>query len=437
LSSAFRRSFNKLTDAIRHHASNSMEPGCIDIGLPKALENLLEAMPDGTSLHNEGGEPVWISRKTRKMLRFDHQKLSSADFLSLVNPQDKLNVLKAFSDCSMNGSDQSAEFRFQIAEGDGNVKSSNFQIHVTRYEIDTREVYLACIRDITAQRIEQDRALQMVEEAQNSSNIKSLFLSSMSHELRTPLNAIIGFSQMLMGEAALVLPDEKKTEYAGLVNQSANHLLTIINDVLDVSRIEAGKFPIVPEQLDLPKELATTIQLLQPIAESASVELVLQIDEVASKLTADARALRQIIINLVANAIKFSNSGQRVTLRVKRELRSISFEIIDSGLGMDHQTIQKLGKVFYQADQTISKRHSGSGLGLSIVFGLVRLHDGHINFDSRVGHGTRVKVVLPIKTGAPIPVPANPDDEVIFLNKAREPNLLRRLDKTQSVRKVG
>jgi len=437
LSNAFKKSFNKLTDAIRFHEPRSIEAGCIDKSLPKAIINILEAMPDGTSLHEYNGTPIWISQKTRKMLRVEQQELSVGDFLSSVNPQDKLKFLKVFSDCHMQGSEQSADFRSQFVKESGDIESTIFQLHVSRYDLEARKMYLACIRDVTTHTIEQDRTSEMLEEAQHSSKTKSLFLSNMSHELRTPLNAIIGFSQMLMGEGSVILSDQKKTEYAGLVNQSAGHLLTIINDILDVSRIEAGKFPIAPELLDLPYELETTLQLLQPIARQAGVELVLQIDEAVANLTADPRALRQIIINLVANAIKFSNPGQRVVLRAKRKLKNISFQITDSGLGMDDKTIKQLGSVFYQADQTVSSRHEGAGLGLSIVFGLVKLHKGQINFDSTIGHGTTVEFVLPLNTGATIPVPANPDDEVIFLNKTREPNLLRRLDKTHSVRKVG
>jgi len=237
-----------------------------------------------------------------------------------------LDVLKAFSDCNASGKQQTVTFRCQFIKPDGSFEVSYFELRVSSYLHKEEQFFLALVRDISNDKRSSDQAKQDVERAQNSSSTKSMFLSHMSHELRTPLNAIIGFSQMLMGEAAVVISDEKKTEYAGLVNQSASHLLNIIND------------------------------------------------------------------NLIANAIKFSNRGDKVTVVIERNRRKVNLKVIDTGLGMEKDTLDNLGSSFFQEEQSTTKRFEGTGLGLSIVFGLVQLHNGEISFDSTKGSGTTIQM---------------------------------------------
>jgi len=299
------------------------------------------------------------------------------------------------------------------------------------------ELFLALVRDISDITKRLDQAKWDVERAQNSSSTKSLFVSHMSHELRTPLNAIIGFSQMLMGEAAVVISDEKKTEYAGLINRSAGHLLNIINDILDVSKIEAGKFQIIPEVINLSNEVQASLRLMAPIADEAGISIVTDAKDNLPDITADPRAIQQILMNLIANAIKFSHRGGKVTVSIERDRRKINLKVKDTGLGMEQDTLDKLGSSFFQAEQNTTKRIEGAGLGLSIVFGLVELHGGLIFFDSKQGSGTTVCIELPISNETSIPVPADPNEAIVFLNEVREPNLLRKLETNSTVRKTG
>gem|GEM_PF-3221786 len=296
-------------------------------------KDLLQSMPDSASLHDANGNAIWVSDKTLEMFCKGAENLNNKGFIEQINPQDKLDVLKAFSDCNASGKQQTVTFRCQFIKPDGSFEVSYFELRVSSYLHKEEQFFLALVRDISNDKRSSDQAKQDVERAQNSSSTKSMFLSHMSHELRTPLNAIIGFSQMLMGEAAVVISDEKKTEYAGLVNQSASHLLNIIND---------------------------------------------------------PRAIQQVLINLIANAIKFSNRGDKVTVVIERNRRKVNLKVIDTGLGMEKDTLDNLGSSFFQEEQSTTKRFEGTGLGLSIVFGLVQLHNGEISFDSTKGSGTTV-----------------------------------------------
>lgn len=437
LSNAFKNSFSKLTNAVGIRAQVKPVGETVSEFLSVETKDLLQSMPDSASLHDANGNAVWVSDKTLEMFYKGAENLNNKGFIEQINPQDKLDVLKAFSDCNASGKQQTVTFRCQFIKPDGSFEVSYFELRVSSYLHKEDQFFLALVRDISNDKRSSDQAKQDVERAQNSSSTKSMFLSHMSHELRTPLNAIIGFSQMLMGEAAVVISDEKKTEYAGLVNQSASHLLNIINDILDISKIEAGKFKIIPEVISLQDEVQASLKLMAPIADQAGVCIEVDTKDHLPNITADPRAIQQVLINLIANAIKFSNRGDKVTVVIERNRRKVNLKIIDTGLGMEKDTLDNLGSSFFQEEQSTTKRFEGTGLGLSIVFGLVQLHNGEISFDSTKGSGTTVCVELPISNEKSIPIPADPNEAIVFLNKSREPNLLRKLETNSTVRKTG
>lgn len=437
LSNAFKNSFSKLTNAVGIRTQVKPVGETVSEFLSVETKDLLQSMPDSASLHDANGNAIWVSDKTLEMFCKGAENLNNKGFIEQINPQDKLDVLKAFSDCNASGKQQTVTFRCQFIKPDGSFEVSYFELRVSSYLHKEEQFFLALVRDISNDKRSSDQAKQDVERAQNSSSTKSMFLSHMSHELRTPLNAIIGFSQMLMGEAAVVISDEKKTEYAGLVNQSASHLLNIINDILDISKIEAGKFKIIPEVISLKDEVQASLKLMAPIAEQAGVCIEVDTKDHLPNITADPRAIQQVLINLIANAIKFSNRGDKVTVVIERNRRKVNLKVIDTGLGMEKDTLDNLGSSFFQEEQSTTKRFEGTGLGLSIVFGLVQLHNGEISFDSTKGSGTTVCVELPISNEKSIPIPADPNEAIVFLNKSREPNLLRKLETNSTVRKTG
>ena len=224
---------------------------------------------------------------------------------------------------------------------------------------------------------------------------KSRFLATMSHELRTPLNAIIGFSEMLSNDS-LVLDAARKLEYAKLINDSGRHLLSVVNGILDMSKMETGNFEITPEPFAPAQAIASCCDLLALKARDAGVEIKTRIAADLPDVVADRRAFNQILINLISNAIKFTPRGGRVTVGAICDGPKFAVTVEDTGVGIGEDDLPRLGEAFFQARASYDRRHDGSGLGLSIVKGLVQLHGGDIDIRSRLGEGTRVTVRLPI-----------------------------------------
>ena len=225
----------------------------------------------------------------------------------------------------------------------------------------------------------------------------------MSHELRTPLNAIIGFSEMLTNET-LTFDAARKLEYARLINESGRHLLSVVNGILDMSKMETGNFEITPEPFEPAPPILSCCDLLALKAREAGVEIRTRVSADLPEIVADRRALNQILINLISNAIKFTPRGGSVTVGAMREGDRLAISVEDTGVGIGEDDLQRVGEAFFQARASYDRRHDGSGLGLSIVKGLVRLHGGDMEIRSRLGAGTKVTVRLPLDgTGGSLP----------------------------------
>lgn len=232
-------------------------------------------------------------------------------------------------------------------------------------------------------------------EAEDSNLAKSRFLATMSHELRTPLNAVIGFSQLIADQAYGAI-DQHYVEHARDIHDGGQHLLALVNDVLDYSRLEAGKFQLNEQSLDLARVLRGVHRLLLPLAEEAGLGLILDNGPDLPALNADERAVRQILINLVGNAVKFTPAGGKVTLSARLEPdRRLCLVVADTGIGMDPALVSKALEPFTQLEGGLAKGHGGSGLGLSLVNALVRLHQGTLVIQTAPGKGTSVAIRFP------------------------------------------
>lgn len=232
--------------------------------------------------------------------------------------------------------------------------------------------------------------------AEDANRAKSHFLANMSHELRTPLNAIIGFSEVMATEIFGTHAKPIYKEYSNDINRSGQHLLGLINDILDLSRIEAGRFEIVEEEVNIVEIAKEARHLLQIRADAQGVEVVEDFDPDLPELYADARAMRQIWINLLTNAIKFTPRGRRVTILAKRDPNGdVRFGVHDEGTGISESEIGSVTEVFTQGAAGIAQPGKGSGLGLSIVKGLLQLHCGTLEIRSKLGVGTQAEAVFP------------------------------------------
>ncbi|MBV9016364.1 MAG: PAS domain S-box protein [Alphaproteobacteria bacterium] len=260
--------------------------------------------------------------------------------------------------------------------------------------------YRGTARDVTAQ-VHAERRLRDAKIAAEAANVaKSQFLANMSHELRTPLNAIIGFSDMLVlgrsGELqGAPLDHAHQLEYARIINQSGQHLLDIVNDLLDLAKIDAGKVALETEDTNPYKLAASCIEFIREAAQIAGLQLSVDCEPGLPVVVADERRLKQVLLNLLTNAVKFTGSGGSVTLWVRRaEDGGIAFVVCDTGIGMTADEIEIALQPFGQLDSGFNRRHDGTGLGLPLARSLVELHGGSMRIDSEKGLGTTVTVLI-------------------------------------------
>ena len=235
------------------------------------------------------------------------------------------------------------------------------------------------------------------EEAMLASRSKGEFLAFMSHELRTPLNAVIGFAEMLESEAYGPLGDSHYKDYAGLIHQAGQHLLEVINSILDLSRIEAGKMTLTLDRLKVVDEADAVISLLLTQARQKELSLVMDASlHALPVLHADRSAFRQVLLNLISNAIKFTRPEGRIVVTGATDADSIRISVGDDGPGIAPADLVRLGEAFYQAGPK-NQRRQGSGLGLAISHRLMALHGGRLNIASDLGRGTTATMVFPLK----------------------------------------
>ncbi len=241
--------------------------------------------------------------------------------------------------------------------------------------------------------------------AEGANQAKSEFLANMSHELRTPLNAINGFSEMMAEEMFGPLGDRRYKGYAADILSSGQHLLALINDILDMSKIEAGKMSLHPEPLAISEVVEDAVRLIRNRAEAAGLTLLVNIAPDPPMVEADYRAIKQVLLNLLSNALKFTPSGGRVAIAVDHVLQGdeparLNIAVTDTGIGIAESDLERLAKPFEQIESQHSKTQQGTGLGLALTKSLVELHGGVLDIRSKAGAGTTVSFTLPLKHGA-------------------------------------
>jgi two-component system cell cycle sensor histidine kinase PleC len=230
--------------------------------------------------------------------------------------------------------------------------------------------------------------------AEEANQAKSKFLANMSHELRTPLNAIIGFSEMMGAGMFGPLGPDKYREYCSDIHQSGHYLLEVINDILDMSKIEAGRIRLEQEEIVLEAFLNDAMRVVSTRADDKNLDLVADITH-GVRMRADHRLLKQIVLNLLSNSVKFTPVGGRIIVRGRASDSAVTIAIADSGIGIPKDALAKLGRPFEQVEGQLTKSHQGSGLGLAIAKSLTELHGGTMRIRSQLGRGTIVLLRLP------------------------------------------
>jgi signal transduction histidine kinase len=251
-------------------------------------------------------------------------------------------------------------------------------------------------RQLDEARSQADNLRRALSSAEAAVHAKSEFLASVSHELRTPLNAIIGFSEIMEQEMYGALGNERYKDYAASVVDSARHLLAIIDDLLDMAKLEAGKLDLAEGTLDVAKLVDNCLALLGNRFREHGLTLTVRLPKDGPLLWADERLVKQMLTNLLTNAIKFTPEGGTVTLEVKADAETgYAFTVRDTGIGIAQEDIEKVLAPFGQVESTISRSHAGTGLGLPLVDAMIRLHGGALDLKSAVGEGTAVTLIFP------------------------------------------
>jgi two-component system cell cycle sensor histidine kinase PleC len=241
-----------------------------------------------------------------------------------------------------------------------------------------------------------NRAAEQQQTAEAASVAKSQFLANISHELRTPLNAILGFSEIMKSEMFGPLGTPQYRGYAADIHDSGSHLLTVINDILDLSKIEAGKFELNEEDCDVARLVRDAVRFVAERADSAGLGLQQRLAPALPTVRADGRLIKQILLNLLSNAIKFSPAGGMVTVtaEVDREV-GLSLTVADTGIGIAADQLERVLQPFTQVENTLTRTHAGTGLGLPLCKSLIELHGGRLALESAVGRGTAATITLP------------------------------------------
>ncbi len=321
--------------------------------------------------------------------------LSGRGLFERVHVADRPLYLKSVSDAAIGDAPVEADIRVRAGGDEGEaIWFATVRLRVGRIGAGDLRL-IAVLRDVSDELAHAQELASARAQAEQSGASKDRFLANISHELRTPLNAIIGFSEIL-GADVMALDAARRSEYANIINSSGLHLLSVVNSILDISKIEAGSFQITPEPFDLAPLIAQCCDMVRLKAQENGVELRRETPPEMPEIVADKRAVKQILINLVSNAVKFTAAGGRVTMRARLAGSGVAIDIEDDGIGVMARDLARLGDPFFQARDSYDRPYEGTGLGLSVVRGLVGLHGGAVRIESAPGEGTRVTITLPL-----------------------------------------
>jgi two-component system, cell cycle sensor histidine kinase PleC len=385
----------------------------------RRLRDAIECISESFALWDKSGKLLVCNTKFQEITGATDAVLKSEPTLAQIERIRPFVTQKRMA--SGDGPDGAQTFERLLADGrwlqvnerrmkDGGVVSIGTDITPIKQQqerlTDSERRLMATIHDLSlARRAETERAKEATElnekysaekERAEAANLaKSEFLANMSHELRTPLNAIIGFSDIMRSGMFGDIGDARYAEYVRDIHQSGFYLLGVINDILDMSKIEAGRFSLDLEPVDLCPLITEAVRVVAVSAEAKKIDVTTQI-EACIAVNADRRAIKQILLNLLSNAVKFTSESGRIKVRARRTGGALAVTIEDTGCGIPRKALRKLGQPFEQVQNQLTKSHAGSGLGLAISRSLAELHGGALKIRSREGVGTIVSVRIPM-----------------------------------------
>jgi len=366
------------------------------VGGAERYAALAGAVGDLVLRHDRSGGVLAASGEKTALFGHDAANFVGRGFFNLVHVADRPAYLDVLDRAARGDGATAATLRLRAGANDREPQFCWMELRARRLDADVDgAATMSVVRDVSAAKTVEERLQAARAEAEVANAWKDRLLANVSHELRTPLNAILGFAEIL-GEPELAPSDPaKQHEYAKIIHASADHLLSMVNLILDTSKIAAGAFRILPEPFALEPLIADCCDMLRLKAEAGEVTLEQAPMDDVGELVADKRACRQILLNLLANAVKFTNRGGRVVVGARARGDMMHIFVADTGLGIPEDSLSRLGDPFFQVRNDYDRSFEGAGLGLSLVRGLVGLHAGALKVESLAGVGTRVTVRLP------------------------------------------
>ncbi len=412
-----RQAMSKWYDRILRSASNLIKPrpnkplGVV----ARALQEALNSIPEAFALWDSSGKMILYNRNYAEVYGLDSAGI--AQLGDRTNLRQLLGKVMVNQQPSVDG--QPGDFEAELKDGrwvriserrtsEGGWVLTAFDITAAKAQKEVDRLNEDALRR-AVEGLEKSQA-QLADlahkyaaekiRAEGSNKAKSEFLANMSHELRTPLNAIIGFSEIMAGEMYGPLGDKRYHDYSHDILGSGQHLLALINDILDMSKIEAGKLSLRFEPIHLEDVIEDATRLVRKNAQKAGLSLNLDLRDLPST-EADYRAIKQVLLNLLSNAIKFTPRNGSITVSARPEPGPnggmVMVRVIDTGIGIFEEDLQRLAQPFEQIESQLAKTQQGSGLGLALTKSLIELHKGSLLIESSPGEGTQVIVGLPVR----------------------------------------
>ncbi|HEY1943779.1 MAG TPA: PAS domain-containing sensor histidine kinase [Roseiarcus sp.] len=381
----------------------------VELSHARHYQALSDAIGDLVMRHDAAGGVISASGDAEAQFGLPKEALLGRGLFNRVHVADRPAYLHTIDMAAQRDGAMTATVRLRT--GESHHSSAGYEepvfawaeIRVHRFGPDSQSgggsdvaTAISVVRNVTDAKTAEQRLEASRAEAELANSWKDRLLANVSHELRTPLNAILGFSEMLRDPKLAPREPAKQAEYAQIIHASAEHLLSMVNVILDTSRIAAGKFRIAPEPFDVERLMADCCDMLRLRAEAGKVALVRMPMNGMRDLVADKQACRQILINLLSNAVKFTQPGGRVIVGAEVVGDSMHLHVTDTGVGIPAEFLPRLGDPFFQVRADYDRSFEGAGLGLSLVRGLVGLHGGALLLESVAGVGTRVTARLPL-----------------------------------------
>ncbi len=385
--------------AICHDVTEQVEADELLRESERQLRRLFSQVSDVIARLDAKGRYLSVSPAVERLLGYTPQELIGRKTFELIHPADRPGVIAAVE---------------KLSQGEDMITVSHRALHRDGHEVWV-ETTLRCVRktragipeevasvtrDITERKRAEQELAAARERAEAASATKSRFLANMSHEFRTPLNAIIGFSDIMRRELFGPIGVPRYKEYAQLIQDSGAHLLDLINDILDMSKIEAGKFELRLENIDLEELVGSCIKLVERRAQDAGLSLHGKYAQSRHTVQADRRAVKQILLNLLSNAIKFTPAGGFIAVSIEARPDGVALQVTDTGVGIAPEDIERVMQPFEQVTDSALLTSAGTGLGLALTQSLVQMHKGTLTVESELGRGTTVTIFLPFDPSA-------------------------------------